>query len=92
MLIVNSRVTSPTPDTELAYLPRGLRALDQVAERHRADLGWLCSSSGPRTSATSWSHASHCGRTSASFLENWAIESWLFAASSAYTLIDRPSG
>ena len=93
MLMVNSRVTSPTPRTPSLRIFHAARALSiRSPNAIEPIFGGFCRSSGPRTSATSWSHASHCGRASASFLENCAIESWLFAASSAYTLIDRPSG
>ncbi len=84
MLIVNSLVTSPTPRTPslrifhaaLALSIRSPNAIDPI-------FGGFCRSSGPSTSATSCSHASHCGSVSASFFENCAIESWLLAASSA---------
>ena len=84
MLMVNSRVTSPTPRSPSLRMPH---ADCSVASRSMGCIdptcGGLLSSSGPRTSATPLSHASHFGMVSASFFENCAIESWDFAASSA---------
>ena len=92
-LMVNSRVTSATPRRP------SLRTFHPVSAWARRSpgasdpsLGGTCSRSGPRTSATPLSQASHFGIVSASFLENWAIDAWLRCASLAKTLIDRPSG
>ena len=75
-LIVNSRVTSATPRWPSLRIFHAVCALgDQVAERSEPTFGGTCSSSGPSTSATPFSHASHFGSVSASFFENCAIES-----------------
>ena len=77
MLIVNRRVTSPTPRTPSL---RTFHAVFAVSIRSPIAidpaLGGLWSSSGPRMSATLFSHASHSGSASASFFENCAIESY----------------
>ena len=92
-LMLNRRVTSATP-----RIPsfRTLQPACAWASRSPGDidpsLGGTWSRSGPRTSATPFSHASHFGIVSASFSENWAIEAWLRGASLAKTLIERPSG
>ena len=76
MLIVNSRVTSPTPRTPSLRIFQAARALSSRSPNAIEPIfGGFCRSRGPRTSATSCNHASHCGRVSASFLENWAIDS-----------------
>ena len=84
MLIVNRRVTSPTPRTPSlrtfhAVLAVSIRS-PTASEPAR---GGLCRSSGPRMSATPFSHASHSTSASASFFENCAIESRERSASSA---------
>jgi hypothetical protein len=74
--IVNRRVTSPTPRSPSL---RVLQAVRSVSSRSpgfsEPTCGGTCSSSGPSTSETPFSHSSHLGSVSASRLENCAIES-----------------
>ncbi len=84
MLIVNSRVTSATPRTPSLRTFHAVRAVSSRSPiASDPARGGLCSSSGPRMSATPFSHASHSGSASASFFENCAIESYERSASSA---------
>ena len=75
-LIVNRRVTSATPrvpSLRIFHADCALATRSPIASE--PSFGGTCSSSGPRTSATPFSHASHFGSVSASFFENCAIES-----------------
>ncbi len=75
-LIVNSRVTSPTPREPSLRMCQAARAWSIRSPIFMEPMfGGVRSSSGPSTSATPASHASHFGSVSASFLENCAMES-----------------
>ncbi len=93
MLIVISRVTSPMVRTSR---PRFFQASRSVSRRSRGlrepRLGGTVSSSGPSTSASPASQASQRGMASASFFDHLETSSWLRRASSAYSLIEPPSG
>jgi hypothetical protein len=93
MLIVISLVTSAIVRTSR---PRFRQASRRVSARSRGlrdpIAGGTVSSSGPSTSASPSSQASHFGIASASFLDHLDTSSWLRFASSAYNLIDPPSG
>ena len=74
--MVNRRVTSPTPRSPSLRI---FHACCNIASRSPGFIEPTCggtfSSSGPSTSETPASHASHFGKVSASRLENCAIES-----------------
>ena len=74
--MVNSRTTSAMVRTSR---PRWRQASRRVSARspglREPMLGGTVSRSGPSTSASPPSQASHLGMASASFLENWAIDS-----------------
>ena len=93
MLIVISRVTSAIVRTSS---PRCRQASRSVSVRSRGArepiFGGTVSSSGPSTSARPASQASQRGMASASFTDHLATSSWLRLASSAYSLIEPPSG
>ena len=75
-LIVNRRVTSPTPRTPSLRTLQAVRACDSRSPGViEPTLGGTWMSSGPKTSATPFIQASHLGKVSASFFENCAIES-----------------
>ncbi len=93
MLMVISRVTSAMVRTSR---PRCRQASRRVSARscgrREPRVGGTVSSSGPSTSASPASQASQRGIASASFLDHCDTDSWLRLASSAYSLIDPPSG
>ncbi len=75
-LIENRRVTSPTPRSPSLRIFHAVRT---VSSRSPGLVDPTCGGtwiiSGPSTSATPFIHASHFGSVSASFFENWAIDS-----------------
>ena len=74
--MVNNRVTSATPRTpslRIFHADCALAMRSPIAIE--PTLGGTDSSSGPRTSETPFSHFSHSSSASASFFENWAMES-----------------
>ncbi len=82
--------------TVRTFRPRLAQASLSVPRRSRGlrepRFGGTVSSIGPSTSARPASQASHFGMTSASFLDHRDTDSWLRFASSAYSLIEPPSG
>ena len=81
--MVNRRTTSPTPRTSRPRMRQARRSWSiRSAGLRDPSFGGTLVSSGPRTSATPASHASHFGMFSASFFENLEISSKFFLASS----------
>src|SRR2546426_10730763 len=83
MLMVMSRVTSPTVLTPMPLYRQARRTVSKMSV-HLVDpsFGGVAMSNGPRMSARPSIHASHFGMASASFFENFEISSWFRLASS----------
>ena len=91
--IVISRVTSAIVRTSRFLWRQASRRVSLRSFGLREPrFGGTVSSSGPRTSASPASQASQRGMASASFFDQRETSSWLRLASSAYSLIDPPSG
>ena len=93
MLIVISRVTSAIVRTSRPRCRQASRSVSVSSLGLREPrFGGTVVSSGPSTSARPSSQASHFGMTSASLRDHFATSSKFRLASSAYSLIDPPSG
>jgi hypothetical protein len=93
MLIVNSRVMSPTRRTPMPrYFHTTLSWSIRSPTFRDPIFGGVSINSGAMTSAIPDSHASHFGIASASLRENLEISSWLRLASSANSCSEEPSG